>query len=77
LALGAATGDPNRSTIALKTGCALRRTATVGNPELTKSGTISRFGNTNVSGPGQNRATNPSTTFRTAAGISVNRSNQE
>ena len=55
-ALGAAIGRPSSLQTARKTGCALWRTATVGSPLVTKSGTSACFGKINVSGPGQNAA---------------------
>ena len=55
-ALGAATGPASSETRAAMTGCALQRSATVGKPERTKSGTTSRAGKIMVNGPGQNSA---------------------
>src|SRR2546430_495152 len=50
LALGAATGTPAASSSARATGCAGTRTATVGPPAVTASGTAAAFASTSVSG---------------------------
>jgi hypothetical protein len=57
-ALGAAIGTPDSRISANATGCAGMRIPTVGNPAVTSSGTVDRFGSTRVNGPGQCFAVN-------------------
>ena len=56
-ALGAASGARTRASSARAAGCDGARTATVGLPPVTSSGTRSVRGSTSVSGPGQKRVT--------------------
>ena len=65
-ALGAAIGTPAASMRARATGWSGTRTATVGRPAVTTSGTLLRFARTIVSGPGQKRAASA----RASGGIS-------
>ena len=52
-------------------GCALTRTATVGRPLVTMSGMMSAFGNTIVSGPGQNLEASVCTSSFSSSGMAV------
>ena len=56
LALGAAIGTPAFAISFRAIGSAGQRTATLGKPAVTISGTCACFGNTTESGPGQNRS---------------------
>ena len=56
-ALGAASGLSKALITRLKMALELTRTATVGNPAVTRSGTIDFFGSSSVNGPGQKRST--------------------
>ena len=56
LALGAATGTPQARSTRRATGCEGMRTATLGRPALTTSGTQGFLGMRSVSGPGQKRS---------------------
>ncbi len=51
-------------------GCAGMRTATVSKPLVTRSGTRSDLGSTNVKGPGQNFTINASASFRMSFRVS-------
>ena len=71
LALGAASAEPSPWMTAFITGLALCRTATVASPAVTMSGTVSRFGKTEVSGPGQNSLASRRMIFSTPGGTSA------
>ena len=68
LADGAATPPPNARSSASATGWSGTRSATVGSPPVTSSGTRSVRGSTRVSGPGQNVAASAR-----ASGVTVGR----
>src|SRR6185295_13627675 len=52
-ALGAARGNPQRRITSCMKGCDGQRIPTVGPPAVTIEGSLSDFGSTKVSGPGQ------------------------
>ena len=69
-ALGAASGRFSFVTTSRKIGWALIRNATVSNPAVTMSGTISRFRKMIVNGPGQNFSINLRATCESTIAIS-------
>ncbi len=71
LADGAATPPPNARSSASATGWSGTRSATVGSPPVTSSGTRSVRGSTRVSGPGQNAAASARASGLTSAAQSA------
>ena len=68
LALGAATGTPAVSISARATRCAGTRTATLGRPAVTMSGTAGFFGRISVRGPAQQASASARAAERHARG---------